>query len=487
MAEINSMIQAGELLANGTLTSRDLVSSLLERIEKNKAVNAFIAIDTDAVIARAEASDARRAKGEALSAFDGVPVGIKDCIATAGERVSCASAFLENVISPYSATSVARMEACGIIPFGRLNMDEFAMGSSCENSAFGPTSNPWDLNRVPGGSSGGSAAAVAARLVPAALGSDTGGSIRQPASFCGVVGLKPTYGRVSRHGLVAFASSLDQIGPITGNVADAAALLDIISGGDKFDSTSLPMPSTNTAAAVKAAVAAGNLKGVRVGLPTEYVDAEGIDPEVAEVFRSSIEDLKSLGCEIVPVSLPHTKYAVAVYYIVATAEASANLARFDGIRYGKREEAEDLISTYFKSRGTGFGKEVQRRILLGTYVLSSGYYDAYYRRAQAVRTLIRRDFEEAFKTCDILAAPVTPSVAFRFGEKADPLQMKLSDIFTIALNLAGNCGMSVPAGFGKDSHMPVGLQLFAPALQEDSLVSTAALFEQLHPAVFPEL
>lgn len=487
MAEFTSMLQAGEMLTRGETTSVELVSSLLERIEKHKNINAFIEIDADKVLAKAAASDKRRAEGNALGIFDGVPVGIKDCIATEGERVSCASKFLEKVISPYSATSVAKMEAAGIIPFGRLNMDEFAMGSSCENSAFGPTANPWDINRVPGGSSGGSAAAVAARLVPAALGSDTGGSIRQPASFCGVVGLKPTYGRVSRHGLVAFASSLDQIGPITGRVADAAALFDIISGGDKFDSTSLPMAPANTLEAVKQAVSVGNLKGLRVGLPTEYVDAEGIDPEVAEIFRASVEDLKSLGCEIVPVSLPHTKYAVAVYYIVATAEASANLARFDGIRYGRREEAEDLISTYFKSRGNGFGKEVQRRILLGTYVLSSGYYDAYYRRAQAVRTLIRRDFEEAFKSCDILATPVTPAAAFRFGEKADPLQMKLSDIFTIALNLAGNCGMSVPAGLGKDSSMPVGLQLFAPALKEDSLVSAAAMFETLHPAVFPEL
>ncbi len=481
------MIKAGEMLANGEITSVELTAGLLERIDRLSAVNAFIDIDRDAVLARAESSDKRRAAGNALSDFDGVPVGIKDCIATAGERVSCASKFLEKVISPYSATSVAKMEACGIIPFGRLNMDEFAMGSSCENSAFGPTANPWDLNRVPGGSSGGSAAAVAARLVPAALGSDTGGSIRQPASFCGVVGLKPTYGRVSRHGLVAFASSLDQIGPITGSVADAAALLDIISGEDKFDSTSLPCAPTETSAALKAAMAKGDLKGMRVGLPAEYVGAEGIDAEVAEVFRAAVEDLKSLGCEIVPVSLPHTKYAVAVYYIVATAEASANLARFDGIRYGRREEAEDLIPTYFKSRGNGFGKEVQRRILLGTYVLSSGYYDAYYRRAQAVRTLIRKDFEDAFKTCDILAAPVTPSVAFRFGEKADPLQMKLSDIFTIALNLAGNCGISIPAGNGRESGMPVGLQLFAPAMQEASLVSAAALFEKLHPVVFPEL
>lgn len=487
MSRFTSVIETGRRLAAGEVTACEAAGELLERAERLKKLNVFIELDADAILAKARKSDERRSRGAALSDFDGVPIGIKDCIAVKGERVSCASKLLEKVVSPYSATAVARLEAAGLIPFGRLNMDEFAMGSSCENSAFGPTANPWDVGRVPGGSSGGSAAAVAAGLVPAALGSDTGGSIRQPAGFCGVVGLKPTYGRVSRYGLVAFASSLDQIGPLAGSVADAAAVFDLISGGDAADSTSLPAPGARTSAAVAAALARGSLKGVRIGLPEEYVKAEGIDPEVSDVFAAGIEDFRRLGAEIVPVSLPHTKYAVAVYYIVATAEASANLARFDGIRYGRREAAEDLISTYFRSRGAGFGKEVQRRILLGTYVLSSGYYDAYYRRAQAVRTLIRSDFDEAFRGCDLMATPVTPTVAFKFGEKSDPLQMKLSDIFTIALNLAGNCGVSIPAGIGRDSGMPVGMQLLAPAMCEDALLGAAAVFETLHPVAHPDL
>jgi len=378
------------------------------------------------------------------------------------------------VKSPFDSTAVARLKKAGFIPFGRLNMDEFAMGSSCENSAFHPTRNPLDLSRVPGGSSGGSAAAVAAEFVPAALGSDTGGSIRQPAAFCGITGVKPTYGPVSRSGLVAFASSLDQIGPMTRNVEDAAILLDTIAGHDPMDSTSLPDPAGGWFDAVQKA---GDLKGVKIGLPKEYFATEGLSPAVAQVMQSAVEKVRALGAETVDVSLPHTKYAVAVYYIVATAEASANLARFDGIRYGARADSKDLIESYFKTRGAGFGDEVKRRILLGTYVLSSGYYDAYYLRAQKVRTLIRRDFEEAAKVCDVMMTPVTPAVAFKFGEKSDPLQMYLSDIFTIALNLAGNCGVSLPGGKDPETGMPVGVQFMAPALEEARLLSVARCFE----------
>lgn len=465
-----------EQLAAGKITSTDIVKECLARVAaRDGEVKAFLEIDEAGVLAAAAESDARRAAGKALSAYDGIPVGIKDCIAVKGERCSCASKLLEPVKSPFDSTAVARLKAAGFIPFGRLNMDEFAMGSSCENSAFMRTCNPLDLNRVPGGSSGGSAAAVAAGFVPAALGSDTGGSIRQPASFCGITGVKPTYGRISRNGLVAFASSLDQIGPMTQNVEDAAILLDVMAGFDPMDSTSLPAPAGGWADAV---AQAGDLKGVRIGLPKEYFATEGLSPAVADVMKNAIEKVRSLGAETVEVSLPHTKYAVAVYYIVATAEASANLARFDGVRYGARAESKDLLESYFRTRGEGFGDEVKRRILLGTYVLSSGYYDAYYLRAQKVRTLIRRDFEEAAKQCDVLMTPVTPAVAFRFGEKSDPLQMYLSDIFTIALNLAGNCGVSVPAGKDPENNMPVGIQFMAPALEEARLLQVARCFEK---------
>ncbi len=465
-------------LETGKLTSRALIEAVLAAAaERDGAIKAFLKLDAVKLRRLADESDARRAAGRTLSPYDGIPVGIKDCIVTEGESCSCASRILSNVISPYDATVVARLKQQGFIPTGRLNMDEFAMGSSCENSAFQKTANPWDLTRVPGGSSGGSAAAVAARLVPAALGSDTGGSIRQPASFCGIVGLKPTYGRVSRYGLVAFASSLDQIGPMTQTVEDAAILLDAIAGRDEKDSTSLPDKPENFTAAVRG-VRADSLKGCRLGVPDEYFNADGMSSEVRRIMDDTLALLKAQGAELVPVSLPHTQYAVAVYYIIATAEASANLARFDGIRYGVRQEAKDLVATYFASRGAGFGDEVKRRILLGTYVLSSGYYDAYYLRAQKVRTLIRRDFTEAFRQCDLLVTPVAPNVAFKFGEKSsDPLAMYLSDIFTIALNLAGDCGISVPAGLGAESRMPVGVQFIAPALAETRLLQTARAYE----------
>ena len=478
MSTMMNIAQAAEALKNGSITSVQLVEQVIANVaERDGVVKAFLKLDADKVRKLAAESDARRAAGNALSEYDGIPIGIKDCIVTEGETCACASKLLENVVSPYDSTAVAKLKALGFIPTGRLNMDEFAMGSSCENSAVQKTANPWDANRVPGGSSGGSAAAVGARLVPAALGSDTGGSIRQPASFCGIVGLKPTYGRVSRYGLVAFASSLDQIGPMTTTVEDAAIILEAITGADEHDSTSLPAEKEAFVQAVRDAKAE-DFKGLKVGLPEEYFNAEGMSAEVKKAIDDAVNMVKAAGAEIVPVKLPHTKYAVAVYYIIATAEASANLARFDGIRYGARQEAKDLVSSYFASRGAGFGEEVKRRILLGTYVLSSGYYDAYYLRAQKVRTLIRRDFEEAFKSCDVLLTPVAPNVAFKFGEKSsNPLEMYLSDIFTIALNLAGNCGISVPMSLGSESSMPIGVQLIAPAMQEAALLKTARAFE----------
>lgn len=471
-----TIARAAAAMAKGELSSRELVTAYLNAVaEKDVKVNAFLKTDAEKLLALADASDARRKAGNALSEWDGIPIGIKDCIVVESETCSCASKLLENVVSPYDSTAVARLKKLGFIPFGRLNMDEFAMGSSCENSAFKKTANPWDITRVPGGSSGGSAAAVAARMVTAALGSDTGGSIRQPASFCGIVGVKPTYGRVPRYGLVAFASSLDQIGPMTNSVEDAAIILDAICGKDPADSTSLDVPAPKLLDAVRNTDTT-TLKGVKIGLPQEYLNAPGLSEDVRKALDSALEKLKSLGAELVEVSLPHTKYAVAVYYIIATAEASANLARFDGIRYGARKEAGDLVQSYFASRGAGFGDEVKRRILLGTYVLSSGYYDAYYLRAQKVRTLIRQDFDNAFKQCDVLLTPVTPATAFKFGEKSDPLQMYLSDIFTIALNLSGNCGMSVPYTLDSGG-MPIGLQVIAPALAEERLLSFGRVLE----------
>ena len=471
-----TIARAAAAMAKGELSSRELVTAYLNAVaDKDVKVNAFLKTDAEKLLALADASDARRKAGNALSEWDGIPIGIKDCIVVESETCSCASRLLENVVSPYDSTAVARLKKLGFIPFGRLNMDEFAMGSSCENSAFKKTANPWDITRVPGGSSGGSAAAVAARMVTAALGSDTGGSIRQPASFCGIVGVKPTYGRVPRYGLVAFASSLDQIGPMTNSVEDAAIILDAICGKDPADSTSLDVPAPKLLDAVRNTDTT-TLKGVKIGLPQEYLNAPGLSEDVRKALDSALEKLKSLGAELVEVSLPHTKYAVAVYYIIATAEASANLARFDGIRYGARKEAGDLVQSYFASRGAGFGDEVKRRILLGTYVLSSGYYDAYYLRAQKVRTLIRQDFDNAFKQCDVLLTPVTPATAFKFGEQSDPLQMYLSDIFTIALNLSGNCGMSVPYTLDSGG-MPIGLQVIAPALAEERLLSFGRVLE----------
>lgn len=470
---------AADALAAGTFTAVELAEALLGRIGRiDSQVQAFLCVDRADVLRQAEASDARRAAGSPLSAYDGIPLTLKDNIAAAGQQCTCASRILEGFISPFDATVTSRLKEAGFVLLGRANMDEFAMGSSCENSAFRKTANPWDLSRVPGGSSGGSAAAVAACETIAALGSDTGGSIRQPASFCGVVGLKPTYGRVSRSGLVAFASSLDQIGPMTRSVYDAAALMDVIAGEDPMDSTSLPQEKENFASDLLHFERNPLLTGMKIGLPREYYELEGIAPGVKKVMDRAVESFRELGAEFVEVRLPHTRYAMACYYIVATAEASANLARFDGIRYGYRSpHAEDLLSTYLDSRGEGFGMEVARRIMLGTYVLSSGYYDAYYLKAQKVRTLLRRDFASAYANCDLLLTPVSPVPAFRFGEKTDPLQMYLSDVFTTALNLSGDCGISVPGGFDEESSMPVGIQLMAPAFAERKLFRAAYAFE----------
>ena len=465
-----------EKLKAGEFSSVELCREYLKNIDaRDGEVGAFLEIDRENMLCAAQAADERRQAGNAIGDFDGIPIAIKDNICVKGERCSCASKLLEPVKSPYDATAVELLKKQGFIPFGRLNMDEFAMGSSCENSAFKQTRNPLDTSRVPGGSSGGSAACVAADFAPAALGSDTGGSIRQPAAFCGVVGVKPTYGRVSRYGLVAFASSLDQIGPLCNDAEDAGIILDAISGFDPHDSTTLPDAAGGYADAARKGWQSGSLAGLKFGLPKEYFTG-GLDAGVAKVMDETIAKVKALGGEIVDVSLPHTKYAVAVYYIIATAEASANLARFDGIRYGSRQDANGLVDTYYKSRGAGFGDEVKRRILLGTYVLSSGYYDAYYLRAQRVRTLIRKDFEEAFKQCDLLLTPVTPQVAFKFNEKSDPLQMYMSDIFTIALNLSGHCGISIPAGIDEATGMPVAAQIMAPASGEKIMLQTAAAF-----------
>jgi aspartyl-tRNA(Asn)/glutamyl-tRNA(Gln) amidotransferase subunit A len=403
-------------------------------------------------------------------------VAIKDVIAVKNQPLNCGSKILGKFISPYDATVIEKLKAAGAIVFGRLNMDEFAMGSSTENSAFGITRNPWDTTRIPGGSSGGSAAAVAADETITALGSDTGGSIRQPAALCGCVGLKPTYGRVSRYGLVAFASSLDQIGTFTKNIRDAATMLGVIGGHDVRDSTSVPQPVPNYAADLT-----GDIKGLKLGLPKEYM-VGGLDAEVKAAMDVAVKQFEKLGAEIVGISLPHTDYAVATYYIIATAEASANLARFDGIRYGARVDGADPIELYGRTRGAGFGAEVKRRIILGTYVLSSGYHDAYYLRAQKVRTLIRNDFLQAFEKVDAIVTPTSPTAAFKIGEKSDdPLQMYLSDIFTISCNLAGICGISLPCGFTKTPKLPIGLQLLGKPFGEEIILRLGHAYEQSTP------
>ncbi|MDD8042879.1 MAG: Asp-tRNA(Asn)/Glu-tRNA(Gln) amidotransferase subunit GatA, partial [Verrucomicrobiota bacterium] len=468
MRDVSTAIRGGEL------SCREAVEALLERIERfDGRINAYLDTTAEAALARADAMD-RGARGEGR--LWGVPIGIKDVIAVEGAPCRCGSRMLDRFLSPYDGTVVRKLKDAGSIPMGRLNMDEFAMGSTNENSGFGPVCNPWDPAYVSGGSSGGSAAAVASGMAYGALGSDTGGSIRQPASLCGVVGLKPTYGSVSRFGLVAYASSLDQIGPITRDVTDAALLFDVICGHDPQDATSLQRQTPATSAGLE-----GGVKGMRIGLPREYFTA-GLDPEVEAAVRRGVETLQGLGAEVEEVSLPHTEYAVATYYILATAEASANLARFDGVRYGHRcSEPEDVTDLYFRSRAEGFGSEVKRRIILGTYVLSSGYYDAYYLRAQKARTLIRRDFEKAFERVDLLAAAVSPTPAYALGACVDdPLQMYLGDILTVPMNLAGNCGISVPCGLTAGG-LPIGLQLMGPPFAEAELLRAARAFEAETP------
>jgi aspartyl-tRNA(Asn)/glutamyl-tRNA(Gln) amidotransferase subunit A len=467
LAELRSEMDKRELSAV------EITKAYLERIAvTNPGINTFITICNETALAEAEAADRLIAAGR-VSPLTGVPIAAKDIFNTAGSRTTCGSHILENYVSPYDATAISRIKKQNAVIIGKLNMDEFAMGSSNENSAFGPVRNPWDTNCVPGGSSGGSAASVAARQTAAALGTDTGGSIRQPASHCSVVGLKPTYGRVSRYGVVAYASSLDQVGPVTRDVRDCALLLQAIAGYDPSDSTSVDTPVPDYQAVLE-----GDLGGVRIGLPKEYF-IDGLDADVRRSVEQAVATYRDLGAEIIEVSLPHTAYAVACYYLIATAEASSNLARYDGVRFGLRAEcAENLIDMYMQSRAAGFGAEVKRRIMLGTYALSSGYYDAYYLKAQKVRTLIRQDFLEAFDKVDTLLTPVAPTPAFAIGEKVnDPLQMYLSDIYTIPVNLAGTCAMSLPCGFSA-AGLPIGMQLIGKPFDEATVLHTAHAFEQ---------
>ncbi len=465
-----------DALAAKKLSSVELTQAVIERTKAvDDRVLAFNSYDADDALAQARASDARRAAGQTRGPLDGIPVGLKDVISVAGQPLTASSKILANFVSPYDATVTLKLKDAGAVCWGRLNLDEFAMGSSTENSAFKTSSNPWALDRVPGGSSGGSAAALAAGEAIATLGSDTGGSIRQPAALCGIVGMKPTYGLVSRYGLIAYASSLDQIGPFTRTVEDAAIMLGTIAGHDPLDSTSFKTEIPDYRAALK------QRKGPwKLGVAKEYF-GEGLDPEVAASVQRAIDYYRQQGCEIKEVSLPHTKYAVATYYIIATAECSSNLARFDGIRYGHRSaKATDAIDIYSLSRAEGFGPEVKRRIILGTYVLSSGYYDAYYLRAQKVRALIRQDFLNAYKDVDAILTPTSPTPAFKKGEKAsDPLSMYLSDIYTIGVNLAGLPGISIPCGFTQ-SKLPVGLQIIGQPFREADLLAIAHTYEQGH-------
>src|SRR6185295_10548668 len=470
LRELQARFTAAEITASEIVRSYTL---RLNQVEPK--VKAFITLTNDALMAEAEALDASLKGWRKTLPLMAMPVAVKDNICTEGVATTCASRSLATFVPPYDATAVAKLRAQGIFLLGKTNLDEFAMGSSTENSAFGSTRNPWNLGCVPGGSSGGSAAAVAAEECVAALGSDTGGSIRQPAAFCGVVGLKPTYGRVSRYGLVAFASSLDQIGPITRDVADAALMLQYMAGHDPFDSTSAEVPVPDYLKALKRR----DLRKLRIGVPQQYF-AEGLDPEVEAAVRTGLEVLKDLGAEIQDIDLPLTDNAIATYYLIATAEASSNLARYDGVKYGLRaKQAKDLLDLYMKTRQEGFGPEVKRRIMLGTYALSAGYYDAYYGKAQAVRTLIRKDFEAAFNDVDLIVTPVTPTPAFRLGAKLqDPLQMYLSDIYTISVNLAGNPAMSIPCGFSK-AGLPIGMQMIGRPFEEDVIIRGAYAYEQV--------
>ena len=468
-----TIAEAGELLRQRKISSVELTQAHLDRIRAvEHEVKAFTLVTDDLALQQAEEADKRIASGDNVTPLTGIPIAIKDVISTKGITTTCGSRMLENFVPPFDATVMEKLHAAGIVMVGKTNMDEFAMGSSTENSAFFKTHNPWDLERAPGGSSGGSAAAVAAGMAMGAYGSDTGGSIRQPGSLCSVVGLKPTYGRVSRFGLVAFASSLDQIGPFSHNVRDAALLLQAIAGSDSNDSTCSPRPVPEYSEALT-----GSIKGMRLGVPQEYW-VEGTQPEVVQIVRANIEKLREMGAEIVDISLPHTKYGVSAYYIIAPAEASANLARYDGVKYGySYRDTDDMWEAMEKTRQYGFGAEVKRRIMLGTYALSSGYYDAYYKRAEKVRSLITQDFERAFEQVDALVSPASPTVAFKLGEISDPYQMYLQDVFTIPANLAGICGVSIPGGFSNG--LPVGLQLLGPAFGEQTILRIADAFEHV--------
>jgi aspartyl-tRNA(Asn)/glutamyl-tRNA(Gln) amidotransferase subunit A len=474
-----TLVELGRKLASGETSSKEAVQASLARIGRlDGKVKAFLLVDEKGALAAAEASDARRRAGGALGPLDGVPVGLKDLFSTEGLATTAGSRILEGYLPPFDATAVRLLREAGLPLLGKLNMDEFAMGSSTENSAYFPSRNPWDLSRSPGGSSGGSAAAVAARLAFGALGTDTGGSIRQPAALTGTVGLKPTYGRVSRYGVVAFASSLDQVGPITRTVADAAALLQVLAVHDERDSTSSSSMAPNYTERLDAGVG-----GLRLGLPREYFELEGLDKEVRAAVEAAARAYEKLGATLVPLSLPHTKYALATYYLIAPAEASSNLARYDGVRYGLRVPAKGLREMYAQTRGRGFGPEAKRRIMLGTYALSAGYYDAYYLKAQKVRTLIRQDFTAAWEKVDAILSPTAPTTAFKLGEKLDdPLAMYANDVFTLPCNLAGLPGMSLPCGFSQ-AGMPIGLQVLGKPFDEATVLRVGQAFERAHDFV----
>jgi aspartyl-tRNA(Asn)/glutamyl-tRNA(Gln) amidotransferase subunit A len=468
-------VKAG--VASGSATATAVAEQHYARIAAEdgpdgKNIHSFLALSKERALAQAAKIDAMAAKGDALPPLAGVPIGIKDVLTMVGSPATAGSKILQGYMPPYDATAVRKLEAAGAVLLGKLNCDEFAMGSSNENSAYGPVLNPRALDRVPGGSSGGSAAAVAAGFAVATLGTDTGGSIRQPAAFCGVVGVLPTYGRVSRYGLIAFASSLDRVGPFTTNVRDAATMLSVLAGKDVMDATSSERPVGDYVGALEKPVA-----GLRIGVPAEYF-GEGLDPEIRAAIEKSLDALRAAGCVVKTIALPHTKYAIPTYYVIATAEASANLSRFDGVRFGLRAEGEKTLSAmYRETRDQGFGAEVKRRILLGTYALSAGYYDAYYRKAQQVRTLLTRDFLAAYAEVDVIVAPVTPTPAFKLGSKtADPLQMYLEDIYSVAASLAGICGMSVPCG-ETASGLPIGVQIFGPHFDEETMLRVALAVE----------
>ncbi len=481
MLSHDTLLAARDAILRKEISATELVRQALDRIAQvDGAIHAFTGLCADRAMDRARQVD----QGELGGELAGVPIALKDNLCTTFGKTTCSSKMLENFRSPYDATVVKKLESAGAIILGKTNMDEFAMGSSTENSAFGPTRNPWDTSRVPGGSSGGSAAALAGGMCCASIGSDTGGSIRQPAALCGVVGLKPTYGRVSRYGLVAFASSLDQIGPFGWTVADAALLLNIIAGHDPKDSTSVPRPVPDYLADLNRPI-----QGLRIGIAREYQLVAGMDPQVKQVVDEAVRKLSELGAQIIDVSLPHTEYGIAAYYVIAPCEASSNLARYDGVHYGHRTQApvSDIVELFSKSRSEGFGDEVQRRIMIGTYALSSGYYEAYYVRALKMRSLIKRDFDQAFEQCDAIVCPTSPTPAFKIGEKTgDPLQMYLVDVFTVTCNIAGIPGISIPCGFTSSASpgpkpLPIGLQLLGPAFSEDKLLRIARMYEASTP------